>query len=229
MKRRIGMLAGILLAAAVPLTAYGEQWMKSPDGSWYYSYDDGTWLVNGFSPDGYYVDGTGKWWDSLTILETKVPSRNSFRSPQEEEIFSGCEEIFNQVQRVLYRDVGNVRRFQLSTSRLRLNQTEDNRSTELFSIEQNRETGTIDLVIRCALTREYQGDIPMSWYDFQCLRVVLNLISRTGDQLAEAVYYSWEGDNRYGVKLEQWTTVGDAMISYRASNGAGVYSIRPAF
>ena len=40
MKRRIGMLAGILLAAAVPLTAYGEQWMKSPDGSWYCFADD---------------------------------------------------------------------------------------------------------------------------------------------------------------------------------------------
>ncbi len=67
-----------------------------------------------------------------------------------------------------------------------------------------REKGEFTLTVRCPLTREYEGNIPMSWYDFQCLRVVTNLLSRTGDQLAEAVYYSWEGDNRYGVKLEQW-------------------------
>ena len=229
MKMRKAILLGALLAAVLPSAAYGAQWVEGTDGTWSYEQDDGTWLTNGFSPDGYYVDGSGKWYDSLTILETSVPSRNSFRSSQEEVIFAGCEDIFNQVQETLYRDLGNVRRFRLSNQRLGYGRTDGDQYTELFSLEQNREKGEFTLTVRCPLTRKYQGNIPMSWYDFQCLRVVTNLLSRTGDQLAEAVYYSWEGDNRYGVKLEQWTQVGDAWISYRAAEGAGIYSIRAAF
>ena len=229
MKMRKAILLGALLAAVLPSAAYGAQWVEGTDGTWSYEQDDGTWLTNGFSPDGYYVDGSGKWYDSLTILETSVPSRNSFRSSQEEVICAGCEDIFNQVQETLYRDLGNVRRFRLSNQRLGYGRTDGDQYTELFSLEQNREKGEFTLTVRCPLTREYQGNILMSWYDFQCLRVVTNLLSRTGDQLAEAVYYSWEGDNRYGVKLEQWTQVGDAWISYRAAEGAGIYSIRAAF
>ena len=114
MKMRKAILLGALLAAVLPSAAYGAQWVEGTDGTWSYEQDDGTWLTNGFSPDGYYVDGSGKWYDSLTILETSVPSRNSFRSSQEEVIFAGCEDIFNQVQETLYRDLGNVRRFRLS-------------------------------------------------------------------------------------------------------------------
>ena len=54
---------------------------------------------------------------------------------------------------------------------------------------------------------------------------MLRRISRTGDQQAEAVYYSWEGDNRYGIKMYQKTAVGDALVSYEPSDGAGIYWI----
>ena len=143
MKMRKAILLGALLAVVLPSAAYGAQWVEGTDGTWSYEQDDGTWLTNGFSPDGYYVDGSGKWYDSLTILETSVPSRNSFRSSQEEVIFAGCEDIFNQVQETLYRDLGNVRRFRLSNQRLGYGRTDGDQYTELFSLEQNREKGGI--------------------------------------------------------------------------------------
>ncbi len=38
-----------------------NSWVRDPDGSWYYLGADGYMLTNTVTPDGYYVDGSGRW------------------------------------------------------------------------------------------------------------------------------------------------------------------------
>ncbi len=38
-----------------------SSWVRDPDGSYYYLGADGYMLTNTVTPDGYYVDGSGRW------------------------------------------------------------------------------------------------------------------------------------------------------------------------
>ena len=224
-------MRGRILAAALCLTgllsfaAYGDQWVEIEDGVWEYRLDDGTYLTDGFTPDGYFIDGSGRWTENAVVLETEVPNRNSFLPPTDENAFLDYADILNDVQRVLYRDLGDIRRFRISDDRISFCAADGDELTELFTLYQNRNGGNYQLVLKTGLTRDAGEKPSVSWYDYECLRLLLRRISRTGDQLAEAVYYSWEGDNRYGIKMYQKTAVGDALGSYEPSGGAGIYWI----
>ena len=116
-------MRGRILAAALCLTgllsfaAYGDQWVEIEDGVWEYRLDDGTYLTDGFTPDGYFIDGSGRWTENAVVLETEVPNRNSFLPPTDENAFLDYADILNDVQRVLYRDLGDIRRFRISDDR----------------------------------------------------------------------------------------------------------------
>ena len=105
-------MRGRILAAALCLTgllsfaAYGDQWVEIEDGVWEYRLDDGTYLTDGFTPDGYFIDGSGRWTENAVVLETEVPNRNSFLPPTDENAFLDYADILNDVQRVLYRRKG---------------------------------------------------------------------------------------------------------------------------
>ncbi len=48
------------LTLATASTAFAQGWKSNNTGSWY-EYDDGTYVTNGLTPDGYYVNADGYW------------------------------------------------------------------------------------------------------------------------------------------------------------------------
>ncbi len=47
--------------------------------------------------------------------------------------------------------------------------------------------------------------------------------------MAQAIYSSWEDTNSYGLRVNEWVEVGDTMVRYVPSQGAGLYEIRASF
>ncbi len=71
-------LVALALTIGMSFAAFAKGWVKSNDGKWYYMVDndhyavsqwvgnyyvgaDGSLLTNAWTPDGKYVDWTGKW------------------------------------------------------------------------------------------------------------------------------------------------------------------------
>jgi len=65
-------------------------------------------------------------------------------------------------------------------------------------------------------------------YDYQVFQAFLYSISSTPELLIDAIYNSWEEDNRWNINRTGYTQVGDAMVKYTGGSGCGYYYIRSA-
>ena len=70
---------------------------------------------------------------------------------------------------------------------------------------------------------------PIPEYDYGVLRFYTNMVSRSGDLLATAIYSSWQDNNEYGLEMGEWIRVGDTLVRYMPADGAGLYEIKAAF
>lgn len=226
----LALTLGGIMGLLSPISSFADQWVRGTDGSWAYEYDDGSRLKDGFTPDGYYVDGSGRWWEKKDILAIAVPSRNTFLASDQEDSLKDMEKLLENVQKVLAHDLGQRRQFKIGSGRISCYRISDGTEDgQLFSLSEVPGSGSWTLSLQCGLTKDYKRELPLSWYDYQCLRLILNSISRSGDMLAEAVYYSWEEDNRYGLKMDQKVQVGDTLVTYAPSGGKGNYILEAAF
>ena len=53
------------------------------------------------------------------------------------------------------------------------------------------------------------------------------LISNRPSILADAIFQSWQGDNRYGINMLSRAAAADTMVLLEVENGAGIYRIAP--
>ena len=220
--------AALAINIACPLTAAAAGWEQLENGSWRYQKEDGSYLAGGFSPDGYYIDGSGIWMASREILGTGIASRNSFLRASQ----AGSMTEFSGMFRTMLEDItdncGSVRGAAMEDQGISWFLVGEKEEKELFSFYKNTETDGYTLRLKCSLTRAEGTKPRASWYDYQVLSAILCSVSASGAQLAEAVYLSWEEDNAYGLKAGSWVQVGDAMVKYESAAGAGVYTIRAA-
>ena len=80
MKKKIPATIAAIMAAVSLFAppAYAAGWVNDASG-YYYVQDDGAVLANTMTPDGYYVDGNGKWFqEHLTILGQDFTSPQKF-------------------------------------------------------------------------------------------------------------------------------------------------------
>lgn len=221
----MALTAGLVLGT--PVTAFAAGWKQNADKSWNYEKEDGSILTDGFTPDGYYIDGSGTWWEEKRILGGYVQSRNYFLTAEAAGNFESFEGPLNDVQKVLSADMGQGRNFTIYPDKISYNALEDRKERALLVLHKDPAEGGYVLELRTALRKDQGKQTYDSWYDYQCLRMLCNLFSRTGDMLAEAVYESWESTNAYGLVMDQWVGVGDAEIRYMPADGAGLYYFRP--
>jgi len=204
------------------------QWQQNGNGSWSYANEDGSILTNDFTPDGYYVDGSGCWRESVNVLGAEIPARNSFLASSDQSLMD-FQEMLQEIHKTLERDMGGRRGFAASDSCIRYFHMDKEKRSDRFSFAREPGSGGYVLELRCPLVREKGSPAVASWYDYQVLRALFLKVSRSGDMLADAIYESWEGGNAYGLGLGKQVQVGDAFVSYEAVNGAGIYRIVPAF
>lgn len=251
-KKSIAALLTLLLTALLAFEAAAAK--KSPvgvKGGWLpanadgtllsYVLPDGSVLRDGFTSDGYYVSEYGVWAPSIRILSAWLPSRNSWLTAAEARDLSGFVPFMSSAQAKLTEDLHGFRVISVYSNRITLssiaNQEGKRSKNTRLALYKNDSTNGYTI----QLATELSGDVKempnggggewgtMAFYDYQVLRLLTNCISRSGDMLATAIYDSWQDDNAYGIKLNQWVTVGDTMVKYIPSDGAGLYEIKAAF
>lgn len=218
----------LILSLTVSGTVFGAGWQQTSEG-WRYQNEDGTWFTNGFTPDGYYIDGSGIWTEKEVILGVTLPGRNEFLTASMAGSLTGWEQDLKKAMETIVKEKGNIRSFTLEDGRVTSYGLTKDGERELFSFYKSAEDDGYVLRLKCALTKSV-GRTPLSsWYDYQVLSLLFRKFSRTGGQLAEAVYSSWEEDNSYKLKNGQWVPAGDAFIRYEAADGAGFYYIKSRY
>jgi len=220
-------LPALLLAmlCAFPETAFGAGWERQPDGGWRYQKEDGSYLYDGFSADGYYVDTSGIWWEHQEILGGRVASRNTFLTPDQAGSLESFADDLRPMLETIGRDCGNVRSMALEEKRITCFALKDQTEQELFSFYKDEEGTGYVLRIKCRLSNTKGLKARSSWYDYQLITAILARVSPAGRKVAEAVYSSWKEDNQYGIKSKEWVLAGDTWIRYEAVQGAGLYYI----
>lgn len=223
---RAVLFAAILAAlCSLPMTALAAGWEKRENGSWSYRQEDGSLLVSGLTPDGYYIDSSGVWWETREIMGISIPNRNSFLASSQAGSLTSFEPELTKAMNVIVKECGSIRSITLDESSITYWSEGTDGERELMCLYKDLETDGYRLRISCALTPRKGSQARASWYDYQVMQLLLTKISRAGVQLSEAIYSSWELDNSYGLKSGQWVAAGDASINYEAISGAGIYYI----
>ena len=248
----ITLMTGVMLAMslAAPAKAGGNNAsQRGVKGGWVptqvanvlaYQKMDGTFLTDGFTEDGYYVNKDGFWAPAWRILGAWVPSRNSFLTSDLMGEFEGTEKLVTEAQKKLTEDLHGWRVMSLFSDHITLyavSQTGAKREKRpRISMYKNPAFNGYTIQIKTHLSgdeREMTGESgewrSMATYDYQVLRLFLNFVSRSGDKAAKAIYSSWEDVNSYDLIVNSWVTVGDTQIRYVPSDGAGLYEIKAAF
>ncbi len=249
-----GRMMKIITAAVVSLTCMASFTMNSAvaggiKGAWTptavegvlaYAKTDGTFLFDGFTADGYYVNKNGFWAPAYNILGTMIPARNSWLPANAVGDFEGLVPYMKGIQKKLTNDLHGFRVISVYSSHIALYSVDSSEKgrekTQRMALYKNPDFNGYTLQINTPLAgdeKEMTDDAgewsSMAFYDYQVLRAWMYCISRCGDKPAEAIYSSWMDNNDYDLKVGEWTTVGDTLIKYVPSNGTGLYEIRASF
>lgn len=223
------MAAAILvLALGFPTAAYGAGWERMDKEQWRYVNDDGSYIRDGFSPDGYYVDGSGIWQADRVFLGAKVPNRNTFLTSSQVGSLMNLEASMKTMMQAVGEECGDVRGITLEEKQVICFTLKSREEEELFSFYKEEETDGYVLRLKCALSSSKGTNAKLSWYDYQVIRAILCGVCPAGTLVGDAIYSSWEDDNRWGLKSGTWVLAGGVMIKYEAASGAGIYHIKAA-
>ena len=214
------------------------------DGIWYFYNPDGTpssgWIVykgkhycidsngrmyfNAITPDGYFVDADGEWYQrKATILNQNFLAPEKFPSLQNS--WSGVEQL--KELRTVIRGVFEGRKLKISDSAIEYVVDTGKTENVLLGIYKITETGSYRLDIGISLDA---GSVEMGepeTYDYAIFKAMLYQISSAPDHLEKAIYSSWEDSNSWNIGRYHWSWIGDSMIQYSAAEGKGRYHIHP--
>lgn len=222
------LTAAVVLGSAWPLTVAAQGWEKLENSDWRYQKEDGSYLTDSYTPDGYYMDGNGIWKEKQEFLGEEISAPNSFRTASQTGSLTDFSDMLSSMCRRISEDCGDVREAAATEEEIVWLRTGEQQEMELFRFYKIPDTDGYALRLKCSLTKTAGTKPRASWYDYQVLSGLLCRISASGGQLADAVYSSWEEDNSHGLKAGEWVRAGDAMIKYESISGAGIYEIRAA-
>ena len=228
-------------SASLPIVAGAWQAVPNRNDMWYYVNANGDRLTNCFSTDGYYVDSNGARFATKEILGAKIGQRNTWMSPAEAGGFdcfvAGATVLQKSFNSALY----GARVISVYSNHVMLRSVvkAENQQTseERLAIYKNTDVNGYTIMIRTEIGGDRKAlldntDIAVDQiqgYDYEVLRFYTNMVSRSGDLVASAIYSSWQDNNQYGLQMGEWIRVGDTMVRYMPADGAGLYEIKAAF
>ncbi len=241
MGKRMTALGMAALLALVPVSeARAAGWIEQKNGDWKYQREDGSYIADGFTPDGYFIDGTGIWKAEYDFLGMTLKNTNTFLTPARAGSFLNWERDMTYMMSEILDDLDGVRGIELSEQEVGLYAIYNNTSRELLSFYKAQDGESYVVSLKCPLNTTKASStttrisskitrtttVNAAWYDYQVLIGLLSRVSRTGPKLADALYSSWVSTNAYGLERDQWVAVGDALVKYEAANGEGLYYIK---
>ena len=234
----LGMAA--LLALAPVCEARAAGWVQRRTGEWIFQREDGSFVADGFTPDGYFIDGTGVWKSEYQFMGMTFKNTNTFLTPAQAGSFLTWEKDMISMMDVVLSELDGTRGIELSEEEVGLYAIYNNTGRELLNFYKSQDGESYVVTLKCPLNTTKASSTTTSisnqvtrtktvnaaWYDYQVLIALLSRVSRTGPKLADALYSSWMSTNAYGLERDQWVAVGDALVRYEAENGEGVYLIK---
>lgn len=228
MKKKIPAAIAALMTAVSLFAppAYAAGWANDGGGD-YYVQDDGAVLVNTMTPDGYYVDGNGKWFqEHLTILGQEFTSPQKF-TPMSGQTFEYYLAMVNGMNERIQNAAPGRRAIHLYRDGMSLCAVENQKETPILVLSEDTATGGYRLRISANLGSGGFVDTDLRSYDYEVFRFMCALISNRPSILADAIYQSWQRENRYGINMFSWAPAADTMVMVEVENGAGIYRIAP--
>ncbi len=193
-------------------------------GKSYYVLEGGLVLTDQITPDGYYVDSGGAWYERREdILDISFTAPRKAVLPGEG--WSGKEEM-EKLSDLLSYDLGEESPYRLFTGEteieyVKLEQTRQSQGkrTVLLGLYREPDQGRFRLDVRLDLD---------SGVGVPILKAMACQISSAPEILAESIYSAWEKDNQWGINRQQQVRAGDSMVLYAPGDGYGRFYICPA-
>lgn len=201
----------------------GCGWLEYKDND-YYLTENGRMLTNCLTPDGYYVDGSGRWYRrSARILNADFDAPKRF--PAVTGGWTDTEAL--QVLRTNIPLVFSKRQLRITDTSIEYLSGSGNREKLLLCAYKLPDSGAYRLDIGISLNQTASDPNKAETYDYQVFRAMLYQVSSTPELLEAAIYDSWEGENRWQIHRTGQVPVGDSLLKYAGGSGHGYYYIYP--
>ncbi len=202
----------------------GSGWIKDK-GSDYYLTDQGRCLTDCVTPDGYYVDGSGRWYPrSQTIWEISFQAPERF--PSLEDKWRGSDALV--VLRERLSQVFKKRALSVTENYVEYASGSGKEKKVLLGLYKEPERDRYRLELRTGLDSSIDDQKAAATYDYMVFQAMLYQITSTPDLLEEAVYGGWQGENPWNIRRNQWTVAGDCQVMYVSDTGCGYFYVRRA-
>ena len=227
MKKKIPATIAALMAAVSLFAPPAYAGWVNDGGGDYYVQDDGTVLVNTITPDGYYVDENGKWvQEHLTIFGQDFTSPQRF-TPMSWQSFENYLSVVNGMNTRIQNAAPGRRAIHLYRDGMSLCAVENQQEIPLLVLMEDTATGGYRLRISTNLGSGGFVETDLRSYDYEVFRFMCAIISNRPSILADAIYQSWQRENRYGINMVSWAAVADTKVMVEVENGTGIYRIAP--
>lgn len=216
-----------LLLAAWPVNAFaGEPGWQQENGVWHYYQTDGSLLVSDITPDGYLVDANGIWEaKSYPILGVKVKAPDRFCGASQMGDWSSVMEELNLVNQQLQTILKDMRVFHVYGDSIVYCQKSGQKETQLIGLYKDTASDGYQIRISAELGKRDLDLSKASTYDYQIFFFLCAKISSRPEEVADAIYASWQGQNQYGLRRLEPTPVADVQLSYDVEENTGIYLI----
>lgn len=202
-------------------------WLQNGGYYWYYD-ENGQQIVDGFSPDGYYLDRDGRWrYEVIELLGQQYKTPDRYAAPSDYGDFSKAfrgdtERLWNSLQR----SVGTSRLLKVSPDAITyMSRNQNNQGKVLLGLYREERTNSWRFRVATYLGDRSGNTSLMSTYDDTVFRYLLSRVSHVPAYAADAVYQSWQGTNAYGIAMDTPIRIGDVTITLKVVNGAADYYI----
>lgn len=196
-------------------------------GIYYYLYEDGHCAINEVTPDGFRVDGSGAWYEvkkEILGQEITIPSR-FIPSAAMSENWGNQNTFLEGLNQSLDKGFAGARKLSVTPESVEYISVKDGK--RYLGLYKDSDAGGYRLDIRIKLDRSSTDMELASTYNYGVFQALLSVISSSPDQLCDAIYSSWQEQNRYGLTRGTYTQVGDCQVMYESGQGYGKFFIRP--
>lgn len=200
-------------------------WIQETDGFYYYL-PDGSRLISSLTPDGYYVDSNGLWNEkTFDLLGIKVSAESKFCVPSSWNEWNTQFSELPDLAQTIQEAAGGTRVFHIYEDSILYCQVNGKEENILLQFSKNKETESYRLRVSCDLGKRDADLSKISAYDYSVFFYFCCKISHYPQELADAIYENWQGDNTWGISLYDTTNVMDSQILCDVKTGAGLYTI----
>lgn len=196
-------------------------------GKHYYLYEDGHCAMNEITPDGFRVDENGAWYEAKRqLLGQEFPLPVRFQnSTNLGDGWGGAEAALKGAAGKITADFGGKRKLSVDSGAVEYKSAKND--VWYMGLYKDRAAGGYRLDIYILLDRASETRSITETVDYEVFKAMLTAVSSAPDQLEDAIYSSWQGENTWNISRTGTTPVGDCGVRYEAGQGYGRFYLQP--